>query len=83
METLPQYLFEHLLQVLRRDMRREEYEAIQTPSDAQAGFYHGVNARFNQEILEYLKPKQGQNIQCPNTPYPSFAQLRMKECLTD
>lgn len=56
MEDLPKYLFEHLLEALRRDMRSQEHEALRTTNDARASFYHGVNARFNQEILQYLKP---------------------------
>jgi hypothetical protein len=57
-EDMPKYLFQHLLEALRRDMRHQEYEAIRTIGNAQVSYYHGVNARFNREILQYLRPKR-------------------------
>jgi hypothetical protein len=34
-----------------------EMQAIGAAGDTQASFYHGVNARLNREILQYLRPK--------------------------
>jgi hypothetical protein len=58
METLPDYLFEPLLEALRRDMRRQELEATRGAGGTQDALYHGFNVRLNREILQHLRPKQ-------------------------
>jgi hypothetical protein len=57
MEQLPNYLFEHLLEALRRDMRREEVDAIRWADNADMKMYHAMNVRSNRAILECLRPK--------------------------
>jgi hypothetical protein len=57
MEHLPKYLLEHLLEALRRDMRREQANAIQSNDDTNETRYHAANVRLSQKILECLRPK--------------------------
>ena len=54
MVKLPDYLVEHLLETLRRDMRCQELEAIQNRHDT---LYHEINARRDRALLEMLRPK--------------------------
>jgi hypothetical protein len=56
-DELPEYLFEALLEALRRDLRREEsLSACGQASDAD-NYRHGLNAHFNRRLLQILRPK--------------------------
>jgi hypothetical protein len=56
-DELPEYLIEALLEALRRDLRREEsLTACGQASNAES-YRHGLNAHFNREILQILRPK--------------------------
>jgi hypothetical protein len=58
MKDLPNYLFERLLDTLRRDMRHQEFEVARNAGDEQAVIYHQINMRFSRELLQCLNPKQ-------------------------
>jgi hypothetical protein len=58
MEKLPKYLFEYLLEAVRRDMRHQDLEAVLAAGDEQRTFCHGYNARRDREILQLLRPKE-------------------------
>jgi hypothetical protein len=82
MEKLPKYLFYHLLEALRRDMRIEEYKALRNPSYTQASLYHGLNARFDREILQYLRPKDA-TPEDTSARHQLYSYADEPECLTD
>lgn len=64
--SLPDYLLHALLEALRRDLRREEAARATARPGSDDAFRHGLNARFNVEILQLLMPK---------TPTPSRCRL--------
>jgi hypothetical protein len=56
-DDLPEYLFEALLEALRRDLRREEDLTACGQASSAEIFRHGLNAHFNRQILQFLRPK--------------------------
>jgi hypothetical protein len=82
MEKLPKYLFYHLLEALRRDMRLEEHKALRTGSYTQASLYHGLNARFDREILQYLRPKDA-TPEDTSARHHLYSHANEPECLID
>lgn len=57
--SLPDYLVHALLEALRRDLRREEAERTCAPPGSDDAYLHGLNVRFNIQILQYFKPRTG------------------------
>lgn len=55
--SLPDYLFHALLEALRRDLRREEAARACAAHGSDEAFRHGINTRFNLEILQFLMPR--------------------------
>lgn len=55
MENLMAHEITHIIQVLRRDMRREELLVDSEPEFAQEHYY---NARKNKDLLQQLVPKR-------------------------
>jgi hypothetical protein len=56
-DELPEYLVEALLEALRRDLRREESLTACGQASSAEVCRHGLNAHFNRQILQILRPK--------------------------
>lgn len=56
-DELPEYLVEALLEALRRDLRREENLTTCGQTSSAEVYRHGLNAHFNRQILQILRPK--------------------------
>jgi hypothetical protein len=53
------YLFDHLLESLRRDLRHEAQAQARQAEGSADWFRHGLNVRRNLHLLQYLNPKRG------------------------